>query len=199
MYRYDSTLVSSIKFPPQYEGKVFFFDWANTNKSSFRVITLNPNGTIPAGATATPQFPAATLSALPNGGYIDMRFGPHDGAMYLLKNNSNGHGYGGFNTAMLFRIAYTGAIDNACYTPFVATVGPGPVSIARETIRRTVAPSIDVVNGMVTLPVGYRTVTLYDVSGRKVWGHTRAMADRVETVRIESGLARGILQARMTP
>jgi glucose/arabinose dehydrogenase len=199
MYRYDPALVSQIKFPPQYEGKVFFFDWANTTKSSFRVITLNPDGTIPSGAGATPQFPAATLSALPNGGYIDMRFGPHDGAMYLLRNNTGGDSYNGFNNAALYRIAYTGPINNACYTPFVTTVGPGPVSIAREAIRRTMAPSIAVINGMVTLPVGYRTATLYDLTGRKVWEHTRPKADRAEVVRINSGIANGILQARLTP
>src|SRR5690606_11444532 len=73
MYRYDPELESSIKFPPQYEGKVFFFDWANASKSSFRVITVNPDGTVPPGDAATPRFPASTLPAFPNGSYIDMR------------------------------------------------------------------------------------------------------------------------------
>jgi hypothetical protein len=195
MYRYDTALVSAVKFPPQYEGKVFFFDWGSINKASFRIIHVNTNGTIDDGSAGVSAFPGATLSGLPNGNYIDMRFGRHDGAMYVLKN-SNG-GYQNFNQASLYRIEYTGTINNACYTPFVATVGP--TSITREAIRRTMAPSIAVINGMVTLPVDYRTVTLYDLIGRKVWGHTRAKADRVETVRVESGLASGILQARMTP
>jgi cytochrome c len=197
MYRYDTALSSTIKFPPQYEGKVFFFDWANGNKSSFRIINLNPDGTIPAGADATPQFPAATLTTFPVGSFIDMRFGAHDGAMYLLRGSNTQ--YSNFNQAGLYRIAYTGAINNACYTPFVTTVGPGPVSVAREAIRRTMAPSIAVINGMVTLPVGYRTVTLYDLSGRKVWGHTRDAANQVEVLRLPQGLAAGVLQARLTP
>jgi glucose/arabinose dehydrogenase len=193
MYRYDSTLVSPIKFPPQYEGKVFFFDWANENKSSFRVVTLQPNGTIDTGAAATPRFPGSTLSALPTGSYIDMQFGPHDGAMYLIKGSNT---YNNFNQAALYRVSYTGTINNACYSPFVATVGP--VSIARESIRRTLAPSIAVINGMVTLPIGYTKVALYDMGGRKVWSHARTNALTAETVRLPDGIAAGVLQARLT-
>lgn len=199
MYRYDTAMASSIKFPPQYEGKIFFFDWSVTSKNSFRVLNMNPNGTIAAGAAATPAAPFASIPAnnggLPNGSYIDMRFGPHDGAMYLLKGSSV---YNSFNSASLYRVEYTGAVNNACYTPFVTTVGPGPVSIARQAIRRTVAPAV-LANGLVTFPVGYRTVTLYDLSGRKVWSHTRAHADRVESVRTPARIATGILQARLTP
>jgi len=197
MYRYDSTLVSTIKFPPQYEGKIFYFDWANTNKTSFRIITVRPNGTIDTGMAATERFPASTLAALPNGGYIDMRFGPHDGAMYLLRNNTGGAGYSGFNNAALYRIAYTGAINNACYSPFNATVGPGPSSLSRGVIRKALTPAI--AHGLVTMPVGMRTVTLYDLSGRKVWSHTRMNSMVVETIRLPEGLATGVLQARLAP
>jgi hypothetical protein len=130
-----------------------------------------------------------------------MRFGPHDGAMYLLKNNSNGAGYGGFSTAMLFRIRYVGTIDNACYTPFNVTVGPGSVSVSgRPALRRTLAPiSVAVSAGKVTMPVGYRSVRLYDLSGREVWSHARASADRNEDVRLPQGMADGLLQARFAP
>src|SRR5690606_6441880 len=110
------------------EGKVFFFDWAVSNKSSFRIIDVNPDGTIDSGTASVTAFPAASLQALPNGSYIDMRFGPHDGAMYLLRGSGNT--YSGFNQAALFRIAYTGTINEECYSQFVATVGPGPVSLA---------------------------------------------------------------------
>lgn len=201
MYRYDPSIpAASGKFPPQYEGRVFFFDWANGNKNSFRVIKLNPDGTIPAGADATPRFPASTLSALPNGSYIDMRFGPHDGAMYLLRNSNTQ--YSNFNQAALFRIRYVGPIDDACYTPFVATVGPGPVSVAggRPALRRTIVPGAAfAASGRVALPIGYRTVRLYDLSGREVWSHRRAAADREENVSLPPGLASGVLQARYAP
>ncbi len=195
MYRYDTALASNVKFPPQYEGKIFFFDWANANKASFRIINVNPNGTLDAGAAATPAFPGASL--LPNGSYIDMRFGKHDGAMYVLRGSNSQ--YSNFNQAALYRIEYTGTINNACYSPFVHTVGP--VSIAgggRPEVRRAFA-SPRVVDGLVTLPVGYRTVTLYDLSGRKVWSHTRASSASNEAVRVPADLAAGLLQARFTP
>jgi len=194
MYRYDPAMVSSVKFPPQYEGKVFYFDWANANKNSFRVITVNPNGTIDTGAAATPRFPASTLTAFPSGSYIDMRFGPHDGAMYLLRGSGNN--YSNFNQAALYRIAYTGTIDNACFTPFVATVGT-PSSVARGAIHKALAPIV--ANGLVTVPAGYRTVALYDLGGRKVWSHTRTQSLQAETLRLPEGLAAGVLKARLTP
>ncbi len=199
MYRYDSTLVSSVKFPPQYEGKIFFFDWSVTNKSSFRYINIKPDGTLDSGTAATPAFPAATLAALPNGGYIDMRFGPHDGAMYLLRNNTGGSAYSGFNNASLYRIAYKGTIDNSCYTPFVTTVGPGPLGLMRPTLRKSLTSFNAFANGMVTLPVGYRKVSLYDLAGRQVWSHTRANAGMSEVVRVPTNLGTGILQARLRP
>jgi cytochrome c len=197
MYRYDSNLVSSVKFPPQYEGKIFFFDWAVTNKSSFRIVNIKADGTLDSGTAATPAFPAATLAALPNGGYIDMRFGPHDGAMYLLRNNTGGSGYTGFNNASLYRISYKGTINNACYTPFNTTVGPGPVSVKAKVFRTASATLM--ANGFVTLPSGYRTVTLYNLSGRKIWSHTRSTAEGMTSVKIPSDLSAGMLQARLTP
>ena len=194
MYRYDTALASNVKFPPQYEGKVFFFDWGSTSKASFRIIHLNTNGTIDPGTAGVSPFPAATLQGLPNGNYIDMRFGKHDGAMYLLKN-SNG-GYSNFNQASLYRIEYTGAIDNACYTPFNASVGLQAIREAGP-VRRNLA--VNPVNGMFHIPAGYRTVVLYDLSGRKVWSHTRASALHDATVSLPAGMASGMLHARLVP
>jgi cytochrome c len=193
MYRYDPGLVSSVKFPPQYEGRIFFFDWEVDDKSSFRMIKMNPNGTLDSGAAATPAFPGVTR--LPEGQYIDMRFGSHDGAMYVLKNSRNG--YANFREASLYRIAYTGTIDNSCYAPFNTTVGTSAIDGARPAIRRTLSPAI--VNGMLTLPVGYRSVTLYDLAGRKVWSHVRGHAETSEAIRIPAHFATGILQARLAP
>ncbi len=195
MYRYDAALASPVKFPPQYEGKVFFFDWANTNKASFRIITLNPDGSIDSGSAAVVAFPGAT--GLPNGNYIDMRFGP-DGAMYVLKN-SNGS-YANFNQASLYRIEYTGAIDNSCYTPFVHTVGP-PASIhaqdMRPAMRALVAPMIT--NGVLTMPAGYRVADLYDLQGRKIWSYRRENSLHAETIRLPAQYSSLMLHARLTP
>lgn len=201
MYRYDPALVSTVKFPPQYEGKIFFFDWA-AGKSSFRIIHVKPDGTVDSGSASGVGVTAApwggnNLSALPSGSYIDMRFGP-DGAMYLLRGSNSQ--YSNFNQAALFRIAYTGTINPSCYTPFTATVGPGPASIdgGRPALRRTLSPAF-VSGGMLTLPAGYRSAALYDLSGRKVWFYTRAAADRAEIVTVPERFARSVLQAKLEP
>ena len=194
MYRYDPALVSSMKFPPQYEGKVFFFDWSNTNKASFRIISMKSNGTL----DTVKASPLVNMAGLPAGSYIDMRFGA-DGAMYLLRNSTNGAGYGGFNMAALLRIAYTGTINPACYTPFTATVGPAGINgNGRPSLHRNVAPSL-IANGLLTMPVGYRSVTLYGISGRKVWSYSRTTMERSEVVKIPAEFSRGILQAKLTP
>jgi cytochrome c len=196
MYRYDTASTTAGRFPAYYEGKIIFFDWARRN---LRWITLDSNGTIPAGAAGVTNFaPTGWTTA----SYLDMQFGP-DGMLYALRNTGNN-----YNTddGGLYRVSYTGTHDNACFKRFRANnalLGPGatqngPVSI-RQTIRRAVAPSASVVDGMVTLPVGYRAIALYDLSGRMVWSHVRAAADHSEVVRIPGNLADGILQARLTP
>ena len=187
MYRYDASLVSSVKFPPYYEGKIFFLDWSRRN---LRVININPDGTIPAGAAGVTNFAPSGLSAA---SWIDMQFGP-DGALYLLRNSNNGYS-GGDGT--LVKVAYNGTIDNSCYQPFVATVGT-PVSIQAATPRKALAPGF-LANGSVTLPEGYRAVSLYDLSGRKVWQYSRTSASEATSIALPAGLAKGMLQVRLTP
>jgi glucose/arabinose dehydrogenase len=201
MYRYDPNLASTVKFPPQYEGKVFFFDWA-AGKPSFRIIHVKPNGTVDSGSSAgvgVTAAPLSSLTALPGGSYIDMRFGPHDGAMYLLRGSNTQ--YSNFNQAALYRIAYTGPIDNSCYTKFTATVGPGPVALQGSvpSIHKTLSPAFTVSGGVLTLPAGYRSVDLFEISGRKVWTYSRASAEASESVKLPAALAKGVLQARIAP
>ncbi len=197
MYRYDSSLVSSMKFPPQYEGKIFFFDWAAA-KSSFRIIHIKPDGTLDSGSApgvGVTAAPWASMNALPNGSYIDMRFGP-EGAMYLLRGSNTQ--YSNFNAAALFRIRYTGTISNSCYTPFNTTVGPVAINGSlRPTLRQNVAPAL--INGTVNLPVGYKSVELYNLSGQKVWVYRRASANQQEAVKVPVNLTNGILHAKLVP
>jgi cytochrome c len=198
MYRFDTSLVSSMKFPPQYEGKIFFFDWA-AGKSSFRIIHVKPNGTIDSGSSSgvgVTAAPWASMTALPAGSYIDMRFGP-EGAMYVMRGSNTQ--YSNFNQAAIFRIRYVGAVNNACYTPFVASVGP---SVAlnggeRPTLRRSVASTL--VNGTLNLPIGYKSVELYNLSGRKIWSYHRTSADQHEAVQVPMSLGKGVLHAKLIP
>jgi glucose/arabinose dehydrogenase len=192
MYRYDPNLVSTVKFPPYFEGKIFFIDWS---KRAFLVLIPTVNATLPTSADAVKNFAPA---GLPTASYIDMQFGP-DGAMYLLRFSDNAYTIGGGGA--LYRVEYKGALDNSCYKPFLASVtGPdaGVVSLAHPAeMRKTLAPSL--VGSMVSIPSGYSTVRHYDMSGREVWKYHRDRAVDPAQVRLPSNLSKGVWQARFLP
>jgi cytochrome c len=183
MYRYNPTLKTQGRLPPFFEGKVIFFDWT---RHTWRWITLTNSGAIPAGAAGVKNF---APPGLPDGSYVDAQFGP-DGALYLLKYSDNGYSAGG--GPALFRVEYTGTYDDACYAPF----GPGATALKEIGSRRTaVAP----VNGVFTLPAGYRAVEFFDVSGRRAWSWRRAGTSGDVTVQLPARMALGLWQARVTP
>ena len=190
MYRYDTALASTVKWPPYYEGKIFFFDWERRN---FRTINLDSNGILPTGATGVHVFPnSGTLSGLVTASYIDAQFGP-EGALYLLK--FSGANYGDYTPA-LYRVEYTGTYDNACYKTF----GPANVTAiqpVKSALHRAVAPVFG--NGFIQMPVGYRTVELYDIIGRQVWSFHRQQADFEYQARLPAELSKGMLQAKLLP
>ncbi len=188
MYRYDPESKSTIKFPPFFEGKVLFFDWSRQN---FRWITLNPDGTIPAGTAGVKNF---AVTGLPSGSYIDQAYGP-DGAMYLIKFSDGGYSIGA--GPKLVRVEYTGVQDVACYKPFTATVGPVALQPKPE-LRRRIAPSVS--GGTVMLPAGYRALSLYDASGREVWSHLRTASEAGDAgLVLPERFAHGVWQARLRP
>jgi cytochrome c len=184
MYRYNPNLASTVKFPPYYEGKIFFLDWS---RYILRWITVKPNGTVDTTAAAVTNF---APTGIPSGSYIDAQFGP-EGALYLLKFSQQGYTLG--NGSAILRVEYTGTYDNSCYQPFnaVTAILPG------QAARRTLTPML--VNGMVNLPIGYRSVALYNLSGRKVWSYSRASGTQSESVRVPAELAKGVLQAKLIP
>jgi hypothetical protein len=53
-------------------------------------------------------------------------------------------------------------------------------------------------NGFLTMPVGYRVVELYDVTGRMIWSHRRGVSDAAERVKLPTTLGQGVWQARLT-
>ncbi len=187
MYRYDPNLNSPIKFPPFFEGKVLFFDWLRLN---FRWITLNPDGSIPAGAAGVKNF---TVPGLPPVSYIDLQYGP-DGAAYLLKFSDRGFALG--TGPALYRVEYTGVQDVACFKPFVATVGPLAVN-AKPILHRNIAPGF--ANGFFSLPIGYGSLSLYDAAGREGWSFRREASDREGTVRLPPQLEHGLWHAKVSP
>lgn len=189
MYRYDPTSTSAIRFPPYYEGKVFFFDW---HRQIFRWITLTSDGKIPAGTAGVEDFkPDGNPSPA---AYVDAQFGP-DGALYLLKYSDRLYTLGA--GPRLFRVEYKGPQDAACYKPFESTVGIKARFEGRHEVRRLLEPKLS--GGAYQLPAGYSSLVLYDLSGRQIWSYSRASTDAVESVRLPSHLVGGLLWAKALP
>ncbi len=185
MYRYDPKLVSTVKFPPFYEGKVVFFDWT---RRIFRLMTLGPTGTLASTASAVKPFAPKGLTTAFS--YIDAQFGPA-GELYVLKFSDDNASLGA--GPALYRIEFTGAYDDSCYVPF------GPDNIGTQ-IKKNVKPFASLHGkGFYQLPVGYRSLELFDLSGRKVWTYRRENAVHALEVPLPSNLSRGIFQARLLP
>jgi hypothetical protein len=184
MYRFRPANTSTTKFPAYYEGKIFFFDFS---RRVIRFLTLTyPGGTVPSGTAGVEDFAVPTL---PDAQFIDARYAPggqYEGSLYLLRfGDANGTKRGG-----LYRIEFTNtSYDNSCYQPF----GP-PSGI---THQRIAPPKL--AKGFIELPEGYRTLELFEISGRKVWTFQREASDRSHNIKLPEKFANRLLQARLTP
>ncbi len=187
MYRYNSKSTSNVKFPPYYEGKVLFFDWT---RMIFRWITLNPDGTIPKGNAGVENF---AVPGLPSGAYIDQDYG-QDGAMYLLKFCDAPWSIGA--GPQLIRVEYTGVQDANCYKAFETTVGPTALAPKPE-LRQRIAPAV--VNGLFALPLGYRNLALFDLTGKQVWSFHRNAANQAVSVTLPAQFRQGLWQTKVSP
>ena len=93
---------------------------------------------------------------------------------------------------------YTGAQDAACYKQFVPTVGTSAVAPdTRPMLRQRLAPVA--ANGFYALPAGYRTVSLYDASGRMVWSYHRDDAGQAASIPLPENMTHGLWQATVMP
>jgi cytochrome c len=118
VYRYDPNLVSSRKWPVDFDGRAVFAEW---NTSKMYVFQLDT-----AGTNVTSIDPL--LSSVKFNRPMDFKFGP-DGALYVVEW---GTGYGGGNSdASIVRIDYLG--NNQAIPVAKAgadrTNGPAPLTV----------------------------------------------------------------------
>jgi cytochrome c len=116
VYRYDPDNPSPTKFPEEYDGSAFFYEWS---RNYVKEITFGADGSVEEIADFMPE----TQFASP----MDMTFGP-DGSLYLLEWGSQFGG--GNNDSGLYRIDYTagGRVPVARASASV-TNGPVPLTV----------------------------------------------------------------------
>jgi hypothetical protein len=173
VYRYDKNLKSETKFPPQYDGRLFFWDWT---RRVHKLITLKGDGKL----DTIVNFPDATLKS-----DISAQYGP-DGSLYVLQYSESGYGD---TKSALIRIDYTGARDEACV----------PVTVAPHALRgRAAEKRLPVLAGFtyVDLPSGHSGFEAYDMQGRKVWTYVRAGSEGVLRVNLPQAISGGLLHIK---
>jgi glucose/arabinose dehydrogenase len=172
MYRYDKNLVSTNKFPPQYDGRWLIFDWS---RRTHKFISLTQDGKF----EKMFDFPVTGM-----GSDIAADYGP-DGSLYILQYSQNGYGDA---SSALIHIEYTGTIDNACVT----SVSPAKTGFGRSAAMGTLISGFQ----PVTLPADARGLEVFDLSGRKVWTYLRDGAMGPVQLEFPRHLASGLLRVR---
>jgi cytochrome c len=175
VYNYDKNLKSDIKFPPQYDGRLFFWDWS---RQVHKIISLTDEGKL--GKIL--DFPVPGMRS-----DISAQYGP-DGALYVLQYSEAGYSD---TKSALIRIEYTGPRDETCLPP--------PSAVSRNAIRAAKGmEKLMILAGhtYVDLAPGHAGFIAYDMSGKQVWTYVRAGKDGVLRVDLPSAISGGLLRIR---
>jgi cytochrome c len=174
MYRYDKNLVSSTKFPPQFDGRLFFWDWS---RRIHKTISFKADGKI----DSIRDFPITGMRS-----DISAQYGP-EGSLYVLQYSESGYGD---TKAALLRVDYTGVPDASC----VVSLARG----AQSRHARGADRSLAILAGFsyVDIPSGQSGFEAFDSQGRKVWTFVRAGSEGMQRVNLPSALAGSLLRIR---
>jgi cytochrome c len=160
--RWSDAQTSAKKLPGHFDGKWFVTDWLT--KIGIKVITLGAGGT---SVASNVSFFDGNFTTNPLG----LQVAP-DGVLYMLEYNS---GYrfatGGVTPTMapnqgpmkISRIEYTGA-------PCAVTTSLVDLESAKRFAKNSSMVSIGLAGSRtVAVPVGIRSLALYDLRGKMVW------------------------------
>lgn len=151
-YEYSSALVSDVKFPPYYHGKMLFWDWS---RFTHKMITLDALG----GYAKSEDIPTGDHKLLSD---IAVIFGAN-GALYGLQWSDNG--YNGSQKAF-YKIEYRGPLNEAS-----CAVHLNEPKAAAKPFRSF--PAIMGVSS-IRLPAGALGADAFTWDGRKIWTYSRS-------------------------
>ncbi len=176
MYRYDPNLVSKVKFPPQFHGRLIFSDWSRGTH-----VTVAFPG--PGKAARLTAFNVSDNSL--DKSDVAYEFGP-EGALYVLQYSAFAYAD---NNSALSRVEYTGVVDPACF-PAGTEVRKGRRPADRLSIR--LDPDSEW-----QLPREASGADAFDASGKKLWTYHRKN-ENPESMRLPfpHGAAGGLIRFR---
>lgn len=178
VYLYDKDNPSKTKFPPQYDGRLMFWDWS---RRVIKFITLDAAGKYKSMVNYPNANPGALLGSI-----ISAEYGK-DGSLYVLRYSKNGYGDQG-STGGLFRVDYTGTINEAC----------APVGIAKrhaEAWRHGVRGGVAGFT-VFELPTHAQVIEVFDLAGKVVWSESRQGRAGALRIQVPTHLAQGVVRAR---
>lgn len=157
-YQYSAALVSDVKFPPYYHGKMIFWDWS---RNLTKMISLDALG----GVAKIEDIP---LTGHTWGSDISIIFGAN-GAMYVLQWSTSGYNGG---AKAFYKIEYRGPLNEAsCAVGLKAPQESAPRYRSFQAIMG--------ISGF-RLPAGATGADVYGLDGHKIWSYSRSGDSRLE-------------------
>jgi cytochrome c len=183
-FRYNNTLATNGKqLPPHFNNKWIVYE---STRHWVQFATLNANAD---SVSALDTIAGLRQMMRGNGSYglIDMKIGPHDGALYVAGYNAAN--FASSNNTRISVLQYKGT----CTGP-VGVVPASPEARTRSLMQGILfAPGA----GRLAWPEGMNRAEAFDLQGKRVFSFSRTPGE--ENVAIPQGLASGLLRVRFAP
>lgn len=179
IYKYDTASASTVKFPPEYDGRLMFWDWT---RRVTKFITFDNDGKYKSMVDIPVANAAGTFGSI-----ISAEYGP-DGALYILRNSTNGYSGQG-SSGGLFKVDYVGPRNNAC-------LPPPPVSARHQIAARNGVQGGVAGHSVFEMPAHADRLEVYDLAGRRVWSATRDGRVGALRLKMPAHLAQGVVRAK---
>ena len=201
IYHFDSSLVSSVKLPKEYDNSLFVFDWG---RSFIKALKLDSAGKATTTATfkdggvtemkldfdSAGNFVRAYMQANPIISPIDMKLGP-DGALYVLVWGAWDYPHNSYNGSLV-------RIQSGPLRAGESEATTAIKNISKQRRDRIISGSITLLGMARTFELldGIRGLDIYSLNGAKVWNYRRTNVTGNVTVTLPSVISGGTYKVK---